>query len=34
MEDRGQAKNKDGLKIDGVTYTQKDASKEGAVVEL
>ena len=26
--------NKDGLKIDGVTYTQKDASKEGAVVEL
>lgn len=26
--------NKDGLKIDGVTYTQKDASEEGTVVEL
>lgn len=26
--------NKEGLKIDGVTYTQKDASKEGVLVEL
>jgi uncharacterized protein YukJ len=26
--------NKAGLKIDGVTYTQKDAQKEGALVEL
>jgi uncharacterized protein YukJ len=26
--------NKDGLKVDGVTYTQKDASVEGEVVEL
>jgi uncharacterized protein YukJ len=26
--------NKDGLKIDGVTYTQKDADAEGMVIEL
>jgi len=26
--------NKEGFKIDGVTYTQKDASKEGVLVQL
>lgn len=26
--------NKDGLKVDGVTYTQKDAQQEGVLVEL
>ena len=26
--------NKDGLKIDGVTFTAKDAGPEGTVIEL
>jgi hypothetical protein len=26
--------NKDGLKVDGVSYTKKDASREGVLVEL